>query len=97
MSDRSGHSDNEPGEGTGQQFTSPYLTHFVGRRFMSDEAHTFLESPERESAQYNLLRRVLQCVGSRMIQTLPRRMSHFTSPWELPCAPTIWGLPSRGV
>jgi hypothetical protein len=43
-----------------QRFVSPYLTHFVGRRFMEPDSEDFVEPPEREKRQYRLLADILQ-------------------------------------
>ena len=42
-----------------QQFVSPYLTHFVGRKFVDPESDDYLDSPEREAAQYAVLEAIL--------------------------------------
>lgn len=43
-----------------QRFVSRYLTHFVGRKFHVEDSDDYLDSPEREEAQYEVLTTILR-------------------------------------
>jgi hypothetical protein len=42
-----------------QRFVSPYLTHFVGHKFIDPDSPDYEESPKREEAQYAVLKAIL--------------------------------------